>query len=115
MLSSAFMATENFTATRKVNERRFRMNQYRVVVHRLESLATGETIGVDLTLYWPKKSCEAYFTTDNGQSFKRVVILRSSRLPTSVDMTTGDTERDPDTIAMLKEAFTRWRNDVLVK
>jgi len=89
------------------------MNQYRVVVHRLESAATGETIGVDLTLYWPKKSCEAYFTSENGQSFKRGVILR--KLPTAVDMTTGDTERDPDTIAMLKEAFTRWRNDVLVK
>jgi hypothetical protein len=81
----------------------------------LESLETGETKGVDLTLYWPKKSCKAYFTTDNGQSFKNVVILPSSRLPDSVDMTTGDTESDPGTLAVLKEALARWQNDVLVK
>lgn len=108
------MATRNMTRTRKVNERKFKVNQYLVAVHRLESLETGETKGVDLTLYWPKKSCKAYFTTDNGQSFKHVVILPSS-LPDSVDMTTGHTESDPDTLAVLKEALARWQNDVLVK
>ena len=109
------MATQNLTPTRKVNERRFKLNQYLVTVHRLESLETGETKGVDLTLYWPKKSCTAYFTTDNGRSFKHAVILPSSRLPDSVDMTTGDTESDPDTLAVLKEAFAMWQSDMLVK
>jgi hypothetical protein len=115
MLLSAVMTTQNLAPTRKVNERRFKLNQYLVTVHRLESLETGETKGVDLTLYWPKKSCKAYFTTDNGRSFKHVVILPTSRLPDSVDMTTGDTESDPDTLAVLKEAFAKWQSDVLVK
>lgn len=112
MLLSAVMAAQNLTLTRKVNERRFKLNQCLVAVHRLVSPETGETKGVDLTLYWPKKSCKAYFTTDNGRSFKRVVILPSSRLPDSVDMTIGNTESDPDTLAVLKGAFARWQSDV---
>jgi hypothetical protein len=84
-------------------------------VHRLECLKTGETKGVDLTLYWPKKSRKAHFTKDNGQTFKHVEILPSSRLPDSVHMTTGDTESDPDIVAVLKDAFARWQKDVLVK
>ena len=112
---SAAMAKQNLTPTQKVNERKFRLSQYLVTVHRLESLETGETKGVRLTLYWPKKSCKAYFTTDNGRSFKHVVILPSSRLPASVDITTGDMESDPDTLAVLKGAFAKWQNDVLVK
>jgi hypothetical protein len=109
------MATQNLSPTRKVNERRFRLNRYLVRVHRLESLETSETKGVKLTLYWPTKSCKAYFTTDNGQTFRHVVILPSSRLPDSVDMTTGDTESDPDIVAVLKNAFVRWHNGVLAK
>jgi hypothetical protein len=107
------MATLNPIRTRKVNERKFKLNQYLVSVHRLESLDGGETKGVDLTLYLRKRSCKAYFTTDNGESFRQVVILPSSRLPDSVDMTTGDTETDPATVAVLKEAFKKWQNDVL--